>query len=103
MATAGQFVFEPVGTHTRNASIDTAVALTPPAGADAVRLAPETQNVRYTTDGSTTATATVGFQLVAGDEDIVPVVAGKNVSIISETAGAVINYQWLRIRRADNQ
>lgn len=103
MATAGQFVFEPVGTHTRNASIDTATALTVPEGADAIRLAPETQNIRYTTDGATPATASVGFQLVAGDEDIVPVVAGKNVSVIAETAGAVLNYQWLRIRRGDNQ
>lgn len=54
-----------------------------------------TQNVRYRIDGSGQASATIGFQLVAGAETTLPV-PNNGVSIFEEVAGAVVQYQWLR-------
>lgn len=51
-------------------------------------------NVRYTIDG-TPASATVGFQLPAGAETLLPV-PNEGVSVCEEKAGAILQYQWLR-------
>lgn len=51
-------------------------------------------NVRYTIDG-TPATATVGFQLSAGAETLLPV-PNEGISVCEENPGAILQYQWLR-------
>lgn len=94
MSVFNGYLYNPLGTHTRNTSLGTAVTLTPPTGANILRLQALTHNIRYTLDGSTTATATVGFRLAAGAEINLPVPSGKTVSVIQETSGAEIQYQW---------
>jgi hypothetical protein len=83
----------PVGAHGTNASLGAAVTLTPPAGADRLVIQAQAQTVRYTLDG-TTPTASVGFQLFAGDTATIQVGAGLTVRIIEETSGAAVGYQW---------
>jgi hypothetical protein len=53
-----------------------------------------TQNVRYRIDGET-ATAATGFQLIAGADALVPV-PNNGISIFPETAGAIVQYQFVR-------
>jgi hypothetical protein len=53
-----------------------------------------TQNIRYTIDESQ-ATATHGFQLAAGSISLIPV-PNDGVSVFEETAGAIIQYQFVR-------
>jgi len=83
----------PVGTHGTNSSLGTAVALTRPGGAYLLLIQAQSQNLRYTLDG-TTPTASVGFQLFAGDTATILVGAGMAITVIQETAGATITYQW---------
>jgi len=52
------------------------------------------QNIRYTID-ETQASATVGFQLTAGSETLLPC-PNDSISVFEEQAGAIIQYQWLR-------
>ncbi|MHC4214106.1 MAG: hypothetical protein ACYSWP_12105 [Planctomycetota bacterium] len=52
------------------------------------------QNVRYTIDESV-ASATHGFQLAAGAISLVPVPNG-GISVFPETAGAIVQYQFVR-------
>lgn len=87
--------FQPNGlaTHvSRNAA--TATELEPPEGAKRLMIQALTQNVRYTLDG-TTPTASVGFQLKAGDPPrIIPLSSETTVKVIQEIATASIQYQW---------
>lgn len=53
-----------------------------------------TQNIRYRVDDGT-ATATVGFQLVAGADTLAPV-PNRGISIAREAGGAVLQYQFVR-------
>ena len=53
-----------------------------------------TQNIRYTIDNSQ-ATATHGFQLSAGTIALIPV-PNNGISIFEETAGAIVQYQFVR-------
>ncbi len=85
--------FQPEGSHTRNAALSSAVTLTKPSGAGLIILQCETQNVKFTLDG-TTPTATVGFLLTAGDPPILVPVAGAAVKVIEVAASASVNYQW---------
>lgn len=87
-------VFTPIGSHTSNSSLSSAVTLTAPAGANSLRIQALTQNVRVRQDGSA-ATASVGFRLTAAADTVtIPVEPGGTVSVIEETASANIQYQF---------
>ena len=85
--------FEPVGAHTQNSSLSSAVTLTPAAGATALLIQAYTNNVRYTLDG-TTPTASKGFLLEAGKNLVIDVGDDMTIKIIEETASASVDYQW---------
>ena len=86
--------FVPVGSHTQDTTIDTATTISPPAGATKLLIQAYAQNIRYRLDG-TDPTTTVGFRLqVADGPTTISVASSATVIIISETAGAVADYQW---------
>lgn len=88
--------FDPVGSHTRNAALGTAVDLsaTRPDGADKLMIQSETQNVRYTLDG-TVPTAQVGFLLLTTQAPVIIACSDTTrIRVIAAVAGAVINYIW---------
>jgi hypothetical protein len=88
--------FDPVGDHTRNATLNAAVDLSAlrPANSDKILIQCDTQNVRYTLDG-TTPTATVGFLLLTTDSPTLIAVSDTTVlQVIAAVGGAVINYIW---------
>jgi len=86
--------YNPIGTHQRIVLGAAARWLAKPAAeATCVILQAETQNIRYRLDGQA-ATATVGFQLVAGQITVIPTVIG-GVSVCREANGAVIQIQWI--------
>lgn len=85
--------FTPVGTHVRNATLSAAVTLTTPAGANALWISVETQNVRIRLDG-TAPDATTGLLLYAGQTYIIAVGTAQALKLIETAASAVINYQW---------
>jgi len=85
----------PTGSHTEDATISAATTLTQPAGANAVLIQAETQNIRYTLDGST-PTATLGFIIEAGKKELIDVpTSGMTIKIIEEAASAKASWQWL--------
>jgi len=65
-----------------------------PTIATHIKMQALTQNVRYRIDGGQ-ATATVGFQLVAGADTLAPV-PNLGISLCAEVAGAVLQYQFCR-------
>ena len=85
--------FAAVGDQTRNATLNAAVTMTAPAGANTLWMSVETQNVRVRFDG-TAPTATVGLLLYAGQTYILGVAALQAIRLIEVAASAVINYQW---------
>lgn len=97
LATVDLSAFAPIGAHTSNSSLGSVVNLSNgiPSGADQLLIQALTQNVRFTLDG-TDPTASLGFQLKAGDPPmIIPIGAtGQIIKVIQETAGAVIQFQW---------
>lgn len=56
-----------------------------------------TQNARYTLSSVSTPTATFGFVLTAGNPAVIIPVGGPEVNpqFIAETAGSILEYQWL--------
>lgn len=89
--------FDPLGSHTSNATISSATTLTPPTGATLLMIQATGQNVLITLDG-TTPTATAGFTLYAGDPpSLVPVAEDAVIQVIESTATARINYQFGRV------
>ena len=88
----------PIGAHTTNSSLNAAVTLTQPTGANRILLQAFTQNVRFlfteTTD-TTVPTASIGFRLLAGERIDLSVPAGTLLKVIEETASASIQYQWV--------
>lgn len=87
----------PVGTHTANASLGSAVTLTRPEGANAIIVTASGQNVRYTVDG-TTPTATTGLLILTTvTPQIIPVADGVTIKVIESAASATLNYQWVRV------
>ena len=91
------FEFYPEGAHLQDTSIDTATTLTKPAsGASKLLLQATEQAVRFTLDG-TTPTTGKGFVLGADDPPVLLQVGEDvTVKVISETAGAAVEYQWGR-------
>lgn len=86
--------FAPVGAHTQNATLNVAVALTKPGlGENKLLLQVFTQNIRYTLDG-TTPTAAKGFQVLAGEKELIPVTGKTTITVIEEVASASIDYQF---------
>ena len=88
-----QGIIVPIGAHASSSSLATALELTKPYGARSILVQALTQNVRYTLDG-TAPTATVGFQLKAGDPPLLIPLHNSNIKFIEETATAVLQYQW---------
>lgn len=89
-------LFTPVGSHVAGTVISSAVTITTtqPAASSKLLIQAITQNIRYTLDG-TTPTASVGFQLKAGDPPVlIPVRSGMAIKVIEETATGSIQYQW---------
>lgn len=88
--------FRPVGEHLNDTDVSSATALTPPATADKLLIQALAQNVRLTL-GGTTPTAALGFQLKAGDPPVlIHIGEGVEVSVIEETSGGIVQYQWGR-------
>lgn len=93
----GKFKYALVGNHASSSGFSSAATLTIPGGdCDAVAIQAIGQNIRYTMDG-TTPTATVGFQITAGDSDIIPISSGTTITLIEEAATATVQYQFLRL------
>lgn len=92
-----------VGAHGSNTNLSGAVSLTPPAGAKSAIIQAIAQNVRMTLDG-TVPTATVGFQIRAGDPPtVIDLPTGVTPKVIQETAGAAIQVQWIAYNSDFNQ
>ena len=92
------FAIAPVGAHTTNSSLGSAVTLTQPSGASRILLQAFTQNVRFLfteTTNTTVPTASVGFRLLAGERIDLSVPTGCLLKVIEETASASIQYQWV--------
>lgn len=87
-------IYAPVGSHSSGATISTATTLTKPTGANSIIIQALTQNVRLTFDG-TAPTATLGFQLLAGNAPIILAVPGTSIKVIEEVATASLQYQWI--------
>jgi len=86
---------DPLGAHTRNASLSSAVTLSIPDGARLLIVQALAQNVRMTLSATSTPTATVGFRLTAGDPPLAfPVGENSVFKFIEETSGAEIQYQF---------
>ena len=86
--------FTPVGTHGQYTAgnMDTVQTIAIPSGATKVYLQATAQNARVTLDG-TAATATKGFRLVAtAQPTLFPVTKATSLQVISETAGAALDY-----------
>jgi hypothetical protein len=84
----------PVQDHVSNGSLSAAVSIAVPESATLLLIQAISKNVRVTIDASTTATATVGFQVTAGTAQYFPVGATTSVSVIEESASATIQYQF---------
>lgn len=67
---------------------------TKPAGATHIKLQTLSKNIRYRID-TKEATLTVGFQLGAGSDALIPV-PNTGISICAESSGAILQYQWVR-------
>ena len=65
-----------------------------PDTATHIKIQALTQNIRYRIDNET-ATATTGFQLVAGADALVPV-PNLGISIFEEDPGAILQIQFCR-------
>lgn len=88
------FHFNPIGAHSDGLAINTVVELTPPVGANKIMFQALTQNIRFTLDG-TDPTATLGFQLQAGDPPVILTIESRAaIKVIEEAATADLQYQW---------
>jgi hypothetical protein len=90
--------FNPIGSHIQNSSIDAVVALTPPntpiRATKVIVQATGQNNIRYTVDGAA-PTPTFGFRLLAGSDPIMVTLGpNTNIQVVSETAGAILDYVW---------
>jgi len=86
--------YAPIGSHSSGALISSAITLTKPEGANSILIQTLVQNVRFTLDG-TTPTASVGFQILAGNPPMIIAIPGTSIKVIEETASASLQYQWI--------
>lgn len=87
-------LFDPLGAHVDGETIVSATTITPPDDATKILIQAMDQNVRITFDG-TAPTATLGFQLKAGDPMLlIPLGDDMVIKVIEEAATADIQYQW---------
>ena len=81
-------------THISHSLGATALTLSIPLHAGSVMMQALTQNIRYTLDG-TTPTASLGFQLKAGDAPILFKLTSKmTLKFFREVSGAVLEYGY---------
>lgn len=86
---------QPLGSHTQNASLSSAVTLAAPAGATQIMIQAFDQHVRITLDG-TAPTTTKGFRIAAGDPPVILFITPEStVKLIEEAATATAEIQWL--------
>ena len=83
--------FIPKNGHQNTSSLSSVVTLTPPAGVTKVLIQAVAKNLRFTVDG-TTPTASVGFQLRAGDPPICVELTSEPVKVIQESNGSSLQY-----------
>lgn len=81
------------GAHTQLTGLSSAKPILIPTSASGVIVQAITQNVRMRMDG-TSPTASMGFQIRAGDPAIyIPSQVGTTLRFIEETASATLEYQ----------
>lgn len=90
-----EFYFSPIGAHNSGLTISSAQTLSVPSGATKIMMQCLTQNIRYTLDGNTVPTASVGFQLKAGELPVIlPIGEATTIKVIQETATASLQFQF---------
>lgn len=91
-------VYDPVEAHDTLDTLNTAQPLLIPEGANGVLVQAFAQNVRFVADGTTTPTATIGFQVKAGDPpQLLPFPPGTQLQFIEEAASATVEFQYVRV------
>jgi hypothetical protein len=84
-----------VGAHVQNTDLDAVVEITVPAGACQWLVQCQTKDVRFTLDGSTAATAAIGFLLKADAPPvIIPVVPAQVIHVIEVATSSKLDYQF---------
>lgn len=87
--------WSPIGSHTQNSTLSTVQSVTVPVGASSIILQVQTQNVRFTIDG-TAPTSSKGFRVTAGNDPLgFSVKAGQVLKFIEEATSAVLDYQFV--------
>ena len=81
VSAGGDFILKPIGVNVSEVATH-------------IQMQALNQNIRYTIDESQ-ASATHGFQLIAGAISLIPV-PNKGISVFEEAAGAIIQYQFVR-------
>lgn len=90
--------FQPVGAHTQNAVLGSAVTLSLPDGANAFLMQVTGQSIKYTLDGSA-PTTTRGFTLYPTGTPVIVYLPsnGTTVRVIETAATATLDYQAIRV------
>lgn len=86
--------FIPIGDHVQISDLSSVSTPTRPAGALAVMATATGADVRFTLDGATDPTATVGHVLRDGETVIVDVAEAAELRAIQAEAGASLDLQW---------
>lgn len=87
--------YVPIGSHNSQANLSTDQQLGIPSGANGIIMQALTQNVRIRLDGGV-ATASVGFQIRAGDPPVlIPLRVNSIIHVIQEAATASLQWQWV--------
>lgn len=87
--------YAPVGAHISEAAASVKT-YAKPGGASGALIQATTQNLRLTLDG-TAPTSTLGFQLATSAPPLyIPLAGDEVIKVIQETAGGVVQLQWVR-------
>ena len=83
-----------VGSHTQNSSLDSVVTIDVSSSVgDAILIQATDQTVRYTIDGATDPTTSLGFVLYP---DMPPIlIRASEVRLLEESSGATVEYQFV--------
>lgn len=96
----GHTPYIPVGEHSQLTGLSSQKTITINPGEAGVLVQAITQNVRMVIGGANAASASNGFQIVAGAPTVfVPAMPGQVLKFFEETASAVVQYQ--RVQRFD--